>query len=183
MILLRRIRAVGVVSALFGVSAAVISATINFGLWLQPEFPRSVGPYVIFSTVPFAFLIGCLIGVAFSALLSMRRARSGEALRMRWLVGAGLLGGAAVGLAGSFVPDLPRDLLDAVERVLPSVGMFALIGAGTAGLVGRIARGSGSLPTNAPVDRLAGDPASLSGAAWPQARGTPDRERDPRSIR
>ncbi len=83
--------------------------------------------------------------------------------------------GAAVGLAGSFVPDLPRDLLFIVAKVLPSVGVFAPIGAGTAGLVGRIARGSGSLPTNAPVDRLAGDPPSLSAAAWSQARGTPDR--------
>ena len=145
MISLRRIRAVAVVSALFGISAAVISVIVNVGVWLTmpTSLPRSATFLFVFTPAPLAFAFGCVIGFTFSVLLSGRGGRTDEALSVRRLAIAGLLGGAAVGLVGALVYGAPRDLLSAVGKSLPSVGVFSLIGAVTAGLLGRIARGRG----------------------------------------
>lgn len=179
MISIRRIRATAVVSALFGVSAAVISATINFGVWLTtPSSLLGSLSFYIFSPVPFAFGIGCVVGVAFCMVLSLRRRTSAESLRTRRLALAGLLGGAAVGLLSAFAFDAPRDL-HAVATVLAGVGLLSMIGTTTAALLGQIARRGDSLPTSRIVDGLTGDPRLGGTAVWAQERGASDGERDP----
>jgi hypothetical protein len=179
MISLRRIRATAVVSGLFGISAAVISATINFGVWLTtPTSLHGSLSFYIFSPLPFAFGIGCVVGVAFCMVLSVRRQTFAESLRTRRLAVAGILGGAAVGLLAAVAFDAPRDL-HAVARALAGVGLLSTIGAVTAVLLARIARRGESPPTSRIVDGLTGDPRLEGTAVWAQGSGASDGERDP----
>lgn len=162
MISLRRIRAAAVVSALFGVSAAVISATINFGVWLTtPISLHGNLSFYILSPLPFAFGIGCVVGVAFCTVVSVRRHTSTESLRIRRLAFAGLLGGAAVGIVSTAAFDAPRDL-HAVALALAGVGVLSMIGTATAVLLGHIARRGDSLPAGKTANTLTGDSETLS---------------------
>jgi hypothetical protein len=142
MTIIRRLRAALVISASFGLlwSAAAIPYTIVLSFVNLPP-ALALGTFGLFARlVPAFFLAGAIVGFLFSTVLALGSKRVAINGRLKWLAAAGAIGGVACMAAVTAFANVRLGQLPIGWGVLSAAaGVYAVLGAGTAAIIGKIA--------------------------------------------